>query len=468
MIHPVILCGGSGTRLWPVSRRSMPKQFVDLGDSSSLFQQTVARVNNSHFAPPLIITNDEYRFIAAQQTSNISVRPQAIMLEPAPKNTAPAVLAAAHYLAAQDSDAVLLVMASDHHIPDHTAFADMVEHGFAYANAGNIVTFGVVPDRPETGYGYIEAGADNAVRAFHEKPDRDKAEKMLASGRFLWNAGIFLARADVFVRAGEAHAPAMTKAVKSSVAQAVSDLDFLRLDADSWQDVPAQSVDYALMEKADNLSVVPFSGVWSDLGDWSAVKQSRAGDSMGADGTLAVGRVVHKNTTNSLLWSAEGGPVLAAAGLDNIMAVAMADAVLIARVDDAQAVRELVAGLQDRGYDEAWQHRRDYRPWGWFESLVIAKGYQVKRLHVYAGERLSLQRHKFRSEHWIVTDGLATVQIDESCTELAANQSVYINAGQKHRLSNLNDQPLTIIEVQTGSYLGEDDIERFEDVYSRG
>ncbi len=448
----------------------MPKQFVDFGTGSSLFQQTLSRITQRSFAAPVIITSDNYRFIAAQQAGDVSVMPQAIMLEPAPKNTGPAVLAAAHYLYAKDRDAVLLIMASDHYIPDSAGFTEMVEQGLEAAQAGNIVIFGVVPDRPETGYGYIEVAEDSSVRAFHEKPDRARAEDMLASGRFLWNAGIFLAKADTFISAGEIHAPQMTMAVKASVENASADLDFLRLNEQGWQGAEAVSVDYALMEKADNLSVIPFSGVWSDLGDWLAVKQIHDQGGAGADksGTVTAGRVVHKDTTNSLLWSAEGGPVLAALGLDNILAVAMGDAVLVTRADDAQAVKELVAVLKEEGYSEAGQHRRDYRPWGWFESLVISTGYQVKRLHVYAGGQLSLQSHKYRSEHWIVTNGLATVQIDDNSFELAANKSAYINAGQKHRLSNHTDQPLTIIEVQTGSYLAEDDIVRFEDVYSRG
>ncbi len=369
---------------------------------------------------------------------------------------------------------MLLVLPSDHFIPDSHAFTSMVEQAERLADKGQIVTFGVVPDRPETGYGYIEEGEKGKVLAFHEKPDHGRAAEMLQSGRFLWNAGIFLGLADSFISGADSFVPEMNAPVKKAVDKAEKDLDFLRLDRENWAEITPLSVDYALMEKADNLSVVPFSGTWSDLGDWQAIKRAvstqktdsnRAGQD--SDGNILKGKAVQTGTTNSLIWAEEGGPVVAVAGLDNIIAVAMADAVLIADTKKAQSVKDLIESLKDKDISQAQTHARDYRPWGWFESLVLAPFYQVKRLHVYACSSLSLQSHKFRSEHWVVTDGTATVQIEDEVFDLQANQSVYIEAGQKHRLSNKTDAPVTLIEVQTGSYLGEDDIIRYEDQYKR-
>ncbi|MBT3655409.1 MAG: mannose-1-phosphate guanylyltransferase/mannose-6-phosphate isomerase [Alphaproteobacteria bacterium] len=475
LIYPIILCGGSGTRLWPVSRKSMPKQFVQLVGEQTLFQQACGRCTGANFAPPIIITSSDYRFIAAQQLAELGIKPTAILLEPEGKNTAPAILAAARYLQDHDSDALMVVMSSDHAIPDEAAFTKMIEASIMPASGGNILTFGIHPDRPEVGYGYIEyeesSDSDFAipVRAFHEKPDLERAQAMLNSGRYLWNAGIFMAASQTFLDAGLLFVPDMMQMVEKAVAGMTGDLDFLRLEATSWSAIIADSVDYALMEKADNILVVKFAGSWLDLGDWQAVKHQLAHgvDDVDASGNLIKGNTVQIDTENSLLWSAVEGQALVAAGVSNIVAVAMSDAVLVADLSKTQSVKKAVELLKIEQISQAEQHARDWRPWGWFDSLVIAQGYQVKRLHVYPGGRLSLQSHKHRSEHWVVTDGHATIQIEDKEFTLEVNQSTYIEVGQKHRLSNHTDKPLTIIEVQTGSYLGEDDIIRFEDSYKR-
>ena len=472
LIYPIILCGGSGTRLWPVSRKSMPKQFVQLVGEQTLFQQACGRCTGANFAPPIIITSSDYRFIAAQQLAELGIKPTAILLEPEGKNTAPAILAAARYLQDHDSDALMVVMSSDHAIPDEAAFTKMIEASIMPASGGNILTFGIHPDRPEVGYGYIEyeesSDSDFAipVRAFHEKPDLERAQAMLNSGRYLWNAGIFMAASQTFLDAGLLLVPDMMQMVEKAVAGMTGDLDFLRLEATSWSAIIADSVDYALMEKADNILVVKFSGSWLDLGDWQAVKHQLA-HGVDASGNLIKGNTVQIDTENSLLWSAVEGQALVAAGVSNIVAVAMSDAVLVADLSKTQSVKKAVELLKIEQISQAEQHARDWRPWGWFDSLVIAQGYQVKRLHVYPGGRLSLQSHKHRSEHWVVTDGHATIQIEDKEFTLEVNQSTYIEVGQKHRLSNHTDKPLTIIEVQTGSYLGEDDIIRYEDSYKR-
>ena len=475
LIYPIILCGGSGTRLWPVSRKSMPKQFVQLVGEQTLFQQACGRCTGANFASPIIITSSDYRFIAAQQLAELGIKPTAILLEPEGKNTAPAILAAARYLQDHDSDALMVVMSSDHAIPDEAAFTKMIEASIMPASGGNILTFGIHPDRPEVGYGYIEyeesSDSDFAipVRAFHEKPDLERAQAMLNSGRYLWNAGIFMAASQTFLDAGLLLVPDMMQMVEKAVAGMTGDLDFLRLEATSWSAIIADSVDYALMEKADNILVVKFAGSWLDLGDWQAVKHQLAHgvDDVDASGNLIKGNTVQIDTENSLLWSAVEGQALVAAGVSNIVAVAMSDAVLVADLSKTQSVKKAVELLKIEQISQAEQHARDWRPWGWFESLVIAQGYQVKRLHVYPGGRLSLQSHKHRSEHWVVTDGHATIQIEDKEFTLEVNQSTYIEVGQKHRLSNHTDKPLTIIEVQTGSYLGEDDIIRYEDSYKR-
>ena len=467
-INPVILCGGVGSRLWPLSRKSLPKQFAPIIGDQSLFHQAVSRTNHEAFADPIIITSEDHRFLAQKQLRELGIE-GSIILEPKGKNTAPAVFAAALHASRNDADALVLVMPSDHHIPDNDAFAKMVVTGITAAQDGAIVTFGVTPDRPETGYGYIETDMDaenicRPVTAFHEKPDLAKAEAMLVAGNFLWNAGIFLFRADVMLALAAQFQPKMLAGVQAALDAAVEDNNFWHLDADAWDAITPDSIDYAIMEKAEHIACVAFQGRWSDLGDWRAVVSEFDPD---ANGNLTVGDSTALDCENSVLWSDAENMHLVGLGLDKIIAVATDDAVMIAHADKSQDVRKIVTHLEDKGVSQATQHIKDYRPWGWFESLATMPGYQVKRLHVYPGATLSLQSHEHRSEHWVVVDGTATIQIEDDIKSVTTNESVYIHVGQKHRLANDTDAPLTVIEVQTGSYLGEDDIIRYEDVYNR-
>jgi len=469
-IFPVILAGGSGTRLWPLSRKSYPKQFAQLLGDSSLFQQSVARLGGEGYGRPVIVTASDFRFIVTEQLTELGVPEADILIEPVGRNTAPAVLAAAMHLARDHPDALMLVAPSDHIIPDAAAFRAAVDEGIAAAQSGQLVTFGITPDRPETGYGYLEldradggAGAQKLLR-FVEKPDAQTAAAMLAEGRFLWNAGIFLFRVADIIAAFETHAPDLCPSVAAAVAQARADLGFLRLDPGAWDGIADISVDYAVMEKADNLSVVPFDGGWSDLGAWDAVLEAMDRD---ADGVALRGPALALDCRNTLLRAEEDSQRLIGLGLRNIVAIAMPDAVLVADLDAAQDVKAVVTRLKADHVPQATQLPRDHRPWGWFESLVIGNRFQVKRIVVNPGGTLSLQSHVHRAEHWIVVEGTARVTIDEEVRLVTENQSVYIPLGAVHRMENPGKVPMVLIEVQTGSYLGEDDIIRYEDAYAR-
>ena len=467
-IIPVILCGGVGSRLWPLSRKSLPKQFAPLIGAQSLFEAAMTRVDRDEFANPLIVTSSDHRFLVEKQLRDCGCL-GTILLEPEGKNTAPAVFAAAHHVMQYNSEAMLLVMPSDHHITDQDAFAEMVQSGRVAAEAGAIVTFGVTPDQPETGYGYIELGPPYldgtfSVRKFHEKPDLATAQLMLDAGHYFWNAGIFLFRASAMLTHAKNLAPAMLAAVESAVNGAREDKNFWHIDDAAWAKIQGQSVDYAILEKIDDIACVKFSSSWSDLGDWNAVAGQLPHDEKGNFISGTANQIDCHNTT---LWSAAKGTQLVGLGLNDIVTVVMDDAVLVADAGRMQNVRDVVDNLGAAGISQAYQHAKDYRPWGWFESLVNMPGYQVKRLHVYPGASLSLQSHKCRSEHWVVVSGTASVVRDEELLTLATNESVYIHLGQKHRLANETDAPLTVIEVQTGEYLGEDDIVRYEDNYKR-
>ena len=467
-IVPVILCGGVGSRLWPLSRKSLPKQFAPLIGTQSLFEVALTCVDRDEFSIPLVVTSSDHRFLAEKQMRDCGCS-GSILLEPEGKNTAPAVFAAAHHVIKHNGDELLLVMPSDHYIPDQDAFIKMVLAGRAAAEAGAIVTFGVAPNRPETGYGYIElgqpsAGTAFAVKKFHEKPDLATAKTMLDAGHYMWNAGIFLFRASVILAHAKKLAPDMLVAVETAIDGAREDKNFWHIDDAAWAKIQGQSVDYAILEKTEKIACVKFSGGWSDLGDWNAVAGQLPHDGAGNFITGAASQIDCQNTT---LWSAADGTQLVGLGLQNIVTVVMDDAVLVADANRMQDVRNVVDHLERAGVSQANQHARDYRPWGWFESLVNMPGYQVKRLHVYQGAALSLQSHQHRSEHWVVVSGTASVVRDDEVLTLATNESVYIHVGQKHRLANETDAPLTVIEVQTGSYLGEDDIVRYEDVYRR-
>lgn len=472
-ITPVLLCGGSGTRLWPLSRKGFPKQFARLTGDRTLFQQAALRMAGPEARPPVVVTSSDFRFIVTEQLAEVGVDPGAILIEPAARNTAPAVLAAALHLASVQPDAMMLVMPSDHVIPDAEAFGAAIRAGLPAAEAGQIVTFGIHPDRPETGYGWLELveppQPDQLVpitlRRFVEKPDTIRAAAMLEAGSFLWNAGIFLMSVQTAVAAFDAHAPGLMATVGEAVRRARSDLGFLRLDPDAWAKAEDISIDYAVMERASNLKVVPFAGSWSDLGDWASVWRESEPDQAGV---ATHGEVTAIGCRDSLLRSDADGLEVVGIGLKDMIVVAMADAVLVADRSEAQQVKQAVAALKAKGARQAETFPRDHRPWGWFETLVQADRFQVKRIVVHPGGALSLQSHVHRSEHWIVVAGTAKVTLDGEVSLLTENQSIYIPLGAVHRLENPGKVPMVLIEVQTGVYLGEDDIIRYDDIYARG
>lgn len=474
-ITPVLLCGGSGTRLWPLSRKSYPKQFASITGRETLFQNSARRLSGPGYAAPLAVTGSDFRFIVSEQLDEIGVAPGAVLIEPAGRNTAPAVLAAALWLEKTAPETLMLVAPSDHVVPDAEAFRAAVEVGVPAARAGKLVTFGVVPTYPETGYGYLELGEAVpppgeplkalALKRFVEKPDAARAAEMLATGNFLWNAGVFLFSVKAILEAFRRHAPQMTAPAAAAVMGVVKDLGFLRLEPEAWARMPDISIDYAVMEKADNLAVVPFASRWSDLGGWDAVW--RESPQNGA-GVAVSGQATALDCENTLLRSEDERVALVGIGLKNVIAVATPDAVLVADASRAQDVKLAVGALKAKALKQAESSPKDHRPWGWFEVLALGERFQVKRIVVHPGAALSLQSHNHRSEHWVVVEGTARVTVDDHKKLLGESQSIYIPLGAVHRLENPGKIPLVLIEVQTGSYLGEDDIIRYEDVYARG
>ncbi|MBN7787223.1 mannose-1-phosphate guanylyltransferase/mannose-6-phosphate isomerase [Ponticoccus gilvus] len=472
MIHPILLCGGSGTRLWPLSRKSYPKQFARLMGAESLFQASARRLSGEGFAAPVVLTGDPFRFIVTEQLAAVEMAPQGILIEPEGRNTAPAILAAALWMARSDPRALMLVAPSDHVIPDAAGFRAAVQAAVPRAQAGDLVTFGITPTRPETGYGYLElapgadpgADAPQSLARFVEKPGAARAAEMLAAGNFLWNAGIFLFTAETLIAAYRAHAPALLAAVEAALAGARADLGFTRLEPEAWAGAEDISIDYAIMEKAENLAVMPYGDAWSDLGGWDAVWMESGQD---AAGNACSDRATAIDCSDTLLRSETEGLEVVGIGLTDMMVVAMSDAVLVAPKSEAQRVKEAVSALKAKGVSQAVQLPRDYRPWGWYESLIVGGRFQVKRIVVHPGAALSLQSHHHRSEHWIVVEGTARVTVDEEVKLVTENQSVYIPLGAVHRMENPGKVPMVLIEVQTGTYLGEDDIIRYEDVYAR-
>lgn len=469
MITPVLMCGGSGTRLWPLSRKSFPKQFAQILSEQSLFQSAIHRFTGEGFDQPLIITGNDFRFIVTEQLEEMGIAPMGIAIEPEGRNTAPAAIAAALMVHQHDPEGMVLLVPSDHAVNNPDSFRAAIAAGRPAAAEGQIVTFGIAPTRPETGYGWLERGDEthpnvNHLARFVEKPDTETAERLLADDRYLWNAGVFLARADALIAAFEEHAPEILTQTRIAVESAAKDLDFLRLDPDAWAQVPEDSIDFAVMEKAKNISVVRFDDHWSDLGGWQSVWQESERDDKGnavSDHAIAL------DCKDSLLRSESDEMELVGIGLDNIVAVAMRDAVVVADMSQAQSVKTAVSMLKERGAKQATQFPVDHRPWGWFETLILADRFQVKRIHVHPGAALSLQSHVHRSEHWIVVAGTARVTVDDTVQLLTENQSVYIPLGAVHRMENPGKVPMVLIEVQTGSYLGEDDIIRYEDIYAR-
>ncbi len=471
MIIPVLLSGGAGTRLWPLSRQSYPKQFARLLSDRSLFQTSALRFSGADFAAPVVVTNADFRFIVTEQLGAIGIVPGAVLIEPAARSTAPAVLAAALHQARHDENALMIFAPSDHVIPEPERFRTAVLAGVQAARDGAIVTFGIAPTRADSGYGYLELGERDAemgvipLRRFVEKPDTDRAAAMVESGQFLWNSGIFLFTARSIIEAFRIHAPEFLPPVEAAVAGQTRDLGFLRLAPDAWRDVPESSIDYAVMEKAKNLVVMPFDGHWSDLGGWDAVWREAGPD---AAGVALGGHATAVDCTDTLLRSESNDLELVGIGLRNIMAIATPDAVLVADMSRAQDVRLAVEALKGKGARQATALPREHRPWGWYDTLATGERFQVKRIVVNPGGTLSLQSHLHRSEHWVVVSGTARVTVEDTVTLVTENQSIYVPLGARHRMENPGKVPMVLIEVQTGVYLGEDDITRYEDIYARG
>ncbi len=471
-ICPVLLCGGSGTRLWPVSRKSYPKQFADLVGDESLFQASARRLSGQGFAAPLIVTAEDFRFIVTEQLTAVQVAPTAILIEPEARNTAAAILAAALHQARIDPQTLMIVAPSDHVVEQPQDFREAVRAAVPQAQRGHIITFGIRPTRAETGYGYLQlaerpgAGppAPLPLARFIEKPPRAYAEELIASGHTLWNAGIFLFTVSTLIAAFERLAPETLALVTRAVDEARPDLGFTRLAPEPWSGLDDISIDYAIMERAGNLMVMPYGGAWSDLGDWHSVWRESDAD---ADGNVMCGAATAINCSGSLLRGTSETQELVGIGLDNIIAVATPDAILVARKDCAQDVKIAVQTLKSRGARQATEMQRTHRPWGWYETLVAGPRFHVKRIVVNPAGTLSLQSHHHRSEHWVVVEGTAHVTIGGETRLAAENESVYVPLGAIHRLHNPGKIPLVLIEVQTGGYLAEDDIVRHEDVYAR-
>ena len=469
---PVILCGGTGTRLWPLSRASYPKQYWPLAGTGedTLLQQTQQRLKGlPGLGAPLLICNEDHRFIVAEQLRQIGVEPQAILLEPIGRNTAPAVAVAALQATAHGEDPLLLVLAADHVIRDAATFRATVAAGMAAAEAGQLVTFGIVPTAPETGYGYIEAAhsllganAPVPIARFVEKPDRATAEQFLATGRFTWNSGMFLFKASAILAELERLAPEVVSACRSSLEHDSADLDFLRLEREAFASCPSVALDVAVMERTDRGAVLPLEAGWSDVGSWSALWETADQDS---DGNVLRGRVISEGSSNCYLRSEHR--LVVGLGVEDLVVVETDDVVLVAHRDRAQDVKAIVGLLEREGAPESKAHRKIYRPWGTYDGVTEGERWQVKRIVVNPGASLSLQMHHHRAEHWIVVQGSALVEKDGRQEMVSENQSTYIPLGCRHRLSNPGKIPVELIEVQSGPYLGEDDIVRFEDRYGR-
>ncbi len=470
-IQPIVLSGGSGTRLWPLSREAHPKQFLPLTSDRSLLQETVTRVADSdRFLPPIVVCNAEHRFLVAEQLRQIGVAPAASVLEPAARNTAPAVAVGAMMAVTGNSQQPILVLPSDHAIRRPDAFRIAVETGLAAAMAGKLVTFGVKPSGPETGYGYIQAGhaldeapGTHSVARFVEKPDSIRAQQFLDRGDHYWNGGIFLMRADVYLDELKRYEPAIFDACNAAFHGATQDQDFTRLEADAFARSPGKSIDYAVMEHTQHAAIVPVDMGWSDVGSWKALLTEAHRD---IDGNVVLGDVIAEDTRGCYV-RADSGLMVATLGVEDLVIVATGDAMLVAHQDRSQDVKRIVDRLKAGGRSESATHLKVLRPWGYYETIDNGDRHQVKHISVMPGRALSLQMHHKRAEHWVVVRGVARVTRGNDMFDLHENQSTYIPLGMRHRLENPGEAPLHLIEVQSGSYLGEDDIVRFEDNYGR-
>jgi mannose-1-phosphate guanylyltransferase len=468
MLLPIIMAGGSGSRLWPLSRQLNPKQFLQLADAQlSMLQATIARLKGLDIALPRLICNEQHRFLAAEQLRQLGMEKSNILLEPVGRNTAPAIALAALQAVADGQDPLLLVLAADHLIKDVDAFHTAVRTAMPLAEAGKLVTFGIVPDHPETGYGYIEKGTPNgaggfAVSQFVEKPDLATATDYLKSGDFLWNSGMFLFRASRYLQELERFAPEILEACKKSLAGGQLDLHFTRVDATEFALCPDDSIDYAVMEKTADAVVVPLDAGWSDIGSWSALWDVSDKDE---HGNVLKGDVLHHASTNTYVHASSR--LVTLVGVEDLVIVETKDAIMVAHKNNVQDVKKIVEQLKDCGRKEHINHREVYRPWGVYDSIDDGHRYQVKRITVKPGAKLSVQMHHHRAEHWIVVSGTAKVTNGDTTFLVTENQSTYIPIGQVHALENPGVIPLELIEVQSGPYLGEDDIVRFEDKYGR-
>jgi len=462
---PVVMSGGSGTRLWPLSRKHKPKQFLNLFGDDSMFQQTILRLKGLDSASPIVVCNESHRFMVAEQLLEIGIEFPSILLEPAGRNTAPAIVSAAFQALSREQDPVLLVLAADHVIADIEAFHQAIKVAEQQALAGNLVTFGIVPSCAHTGYGYIQAEEKetiSAVKQFVEKPDLATAEQYLASGKYYWNSGMFMFKASLLIEEMNKFNPDIVEKCRLAVSQSEQDLDFVRLNKTAFEACPSDSIDYALMEKTNKAVVVPLDAGWNDVGSWSSLWECSQQDE---NNNVLKGDVEIQNVKNAYIHSEHR--LVSAIGVEDLVIVETADAVMVASKAQAQDIKDIVAKLKSQSRPEAENHRLCYRPWGYYDSIDLGERFQVKRIRVKPGASLSLQMHHHRAEHWVVVQGTAEVTRDDEVFLLSENESTFIPVGQKHRLHNPGRVPLEIIEIQSGGYLGEDDIVRFQDNYHR-